>query len=247
MTVLVVAAIGGFVAGLITTIAGIGGGITLVAVLSGFLAPKAVVGLTAPVLMVGNFTRVALFRDELDRPSAGWVLAGGVPAAVLGALTLPQLPGRAIQVGMALLLLGFVAHQLFQRWRPNPRAARTTPIDARLGLPVGLALGGLSATVGGAGPIAAPYFHARGLHRGAFAATSAMANGVLHLVKTGIFLGSGILALSHLPASAVAAVTVAAGNRAGKVVLGRISEATFVRLLLIAVTAAAIRLLVVDA
>lgn len=244
MTVLVVAAVGGFVAGLITTVAGIGGGITLVAVLSGFLAPKAVVGLTAPVLMVGNLTRVVMFRDELDARSAGWVLLGGAPAAVLGALTLPQLPGRAIQVGMALLLLGFVGYQLFQRWRPTPPVVREEPIDVRIGLPVGIALGGLSATVGGAGPIAAPYFHGRGLLKGRFAATSALANGVIHLLKTVVFLISGVLALSNLPASGVAAVTVAAGNRAGKAILGRISEATFVRLLLLAITAAAVRLLV---
>lgn len=246
MSVLLIAAVGGFVAGLITTVAGIGGGITLVAVLSGFLAPKAVVGLTAPVLMIGNLTRVVMFRDELDRSSAGWVMAGGIPAALAGAVTLPRLPGRAIQVGMALLLLGFVAHQLFQRWRPNPPARREDPIDARIGLPVGVALGGLSATVGGAGPIGAPYFHARGLAKGAFAATSALANGTIHAVKTVVFVVSGVLALSHLPASAVAAVTVAAGNRAGKAVLGRISEATFVRLLLLAITAAAVRLLVGD-
>lgn len=244
MTLLLVAAVGGFVAGLITTVAGIGGGITLVAVLSGFLDPKAVVGLTAPVLMIGNLSRVVMFRGELDRPAAGWVLAAGAPAAVVGAVTLPRLPGRALQVGMALLLLSFVAYQLTRRWRRPPRPVRREPVDARLGLPVGLALGGLSATVGGAGPIGAPFFHARGLRRGGFAATSALANGVIHLLKTVVFLASGVLALTHLPASAVAAVTVAAGNRAGKAVLGRISEATFVRLLLATVTVAAVRLLV---
>lgn len=252
MTVLVVAGLGGLIAGVITTVAGIGGGITLVAVLSGFLEPKAVVGLTAPVLMVGNLSRVALFRDELDLRSAGWVLAGGVPAVVLGAVALPRLPGRAIQIGMAFLLLGFVAYQLLARWRRRPdldaeadAAPTRALVDVRFGIPVGVALGGLSATVGGAGPIGAPFFHARGLTKGAFAATSALTNGTLHALKTVIFLASGILALSNVPASAVAAVTVSAGNRIGKSVLGRISEETFVRLLLATIVLAALRLLLV--
>lgn len=230
---------------MITTVAGIGGGITLIAILSGFLDPKDIVGLTAPVLAVGNVSRAALFRDELDVDASRWVLAGVVPATLAGSLLLPSLPARAIQVGMALLLLGFVAWQLVRRRRTGARSRRDGPIAAWSGLPVGVVLGGLSATVGGAGPIGAPYFSARGLTRGAFAATSAVCNGTAHAIKSAVFLATGLLAVAHLPASLVAAVTVTIGNRLGKGLLGRMSEATFVRLLLLAITVAAVRLLLV--
>ncbi|MBW3618898.1 MAG: sulfite exporter TauE/SafE family protein [Actinobacteria bacterium] len=241
MTLLVLAAVGGFAAGVITTVAGIGGGISLVALLSLVAEPRAVVGLTAPVLMIGNGTRYLMFRGELDRPAAGWLLAGAVPAAIAGALLLPRLPGRAIQVGMGLLLLTFVAVQLLRQRRDEP--ARSEAIAAPAGLPVGVALGGLSATVGGAGPVNAPYLHARGLRKGAFAATNAATNGTVHALKTLVFVLNGILTVGNLGAAAAAAATVTLGNRVGQVLLGRISEEAFVRLLLVAVTIAAVRLL----
>lgn len=241
MTLLVLATLGGFGAGFITTVAGIGGGISLVALLSLVADPREVVGLTAPVLMIGNGTRYLMFRREADRPAAGWLLAGAVPAAVAGALLLPRLPGRAIQVGMGVLLLTFVVVQLVRGRLRRP--ARIAAVPAPLGLPVGVALGGLSATVGGAGPINAPYLHARGLRKGAFAATNALTNGTVHGLKTAVFLTNGILTVGNLGAAAAASVTVTLGNRAGRAVLGRISEEVFVRLLLVAVTIAAVRLL----
>lgn len=241
MTLLTLAAAGGFAAGMLTTVAGIGGGISLVALLSLVAEPREVVGLTAPVLMIGNGTRFVMFRGELDRPAAGWLLVGAVPTAVAGALLLPRLPGRAIQVGMGLLLLTFVVFQLVRERLDRP--PRTAAIAAPVGLPVGLALGGLSATVGGAGPVNAPYLHARGLRKGAFAATNAVTNGAVHALKTAVFALNGVLTVGNLGAAAVAAVTVTLGNRAGQAVLGRISEELFVRLLLVAVSVAALRLL----
>lgn len=239
--IVVLAAAGGLAAGLITTVAGIGGGISLVALLSVVLEPKDVVALTAPVLMVGNFSRVTMFRDQLDRPASLWILGGALPAAVAGALLLPRLPGRSIQIGMGVLLLGFVVAQLIRRQRARP--ARDRPIAAAVGLPVGVALGGISATVGGAGPISAPYLHARLLRKGGFAATNALTNGTIHTVKTTVFIATGLLTLGHLTAAAAAAVTVTIGNRLGKTVLDRISEAVFVRLLLVGISVAAVRLL----
>jgi uncharacterized membrane protein YfcA len=237
----VLAAAGGLAAGVITTVAGIGGGISLVALLSLVLDPREVVGLTAPVLMIGNGTRLAMFRGELDRPASGWLLAGAVPAAIAGALLLPRLPARGIQVGMGVLLLTFVAVQLVRERLERP--PREAAIAAPVGLPVGLALGGLSATVGGAGPVSAPYLHARGLRKGAFAATSALTNGTTHAFKTLVFVANGVLTIGHLGAAAAASVTVTLGNRAGQAILGRMSEAAFVRVLLVAVTVAAVRLL----
>lgn len=228
---------------MITTVAGIGGGITLIAILSAFLDPKQIVGLTAPVLAIGNVTRAAMFPEAVDAPAVRWTLPGVVPAALVGAVALPALPARGIQLAMGIFLLAFVAHQLVRAARGST-IVRRDPVDVRVGLPVGVVLGGLSATVGGAGPICAPYLHARGLTRGSYAATNAWINGTAHVIKTVVFLVSGVLALTSLPASAAAAVTVTLGNRVGKSVLGRISERTFVRILIVTIALAGIRLLV---
>lgn len=238
---LVLAGAGGLFAGFLTTVAGVGGGLTLIAVLSGFtpLDPKEVVGLTAPVLLLANAQRAWLFRAHIERPVAGWFLVGAVPAVVVAAATLPHLPARAIQIGIALLLLVFVAERLMRRSSPP---AVGVPLRGFVG--VGSASGILSATVGGSGPFSAPFFNGYGLARHRFVGTNASVNAVQHLLKTAVFAVVGVLTVPVLPVAALAAATSMIGNKLGELVLDRISERTFVDLLLVALTIAAVRLLV---
>jgi uncharacterized membrane protein YfcA len=237
----VLAAAGGVAAGFLTTVAGIGGGLTLVAMLSGFtpLTPTEVIGLTAPVLLVANAQRAWTYRDRIDGRVTGRFLAGGVPAAVVAAAALPRLPTRAIQVGIALLLLGFVAERLVRR---GATPAVTVPLPGFAG--VGLISGALSATVGGSGPFSAPFFTGRGLVKESFVATNAACNGTHHAIKTVTYALVGVITAPLLPTAAVAGVAVVVGNHLGGLVLGRITERTFVNLLLVALTIAAVRLLV---
>lgn len=235
------AGLGGLLAGFLTTVAGVGGGLTLIALLSGFtpLDPKEVVGLTAPVLLLSNAQRAWLFRGHIERDVGGWFLVGAVPAVIVAAATLPRLPARAIQVGIALLLLTFVAERLARRSSPP---AIGVPLRGFVG--VGAASGVLSATVGGSGPFSAPFFNGYGLARHRFVGTNASVNAVQHLLKTFVFALVGVLTVPVLPIAALAAVTSMVGNKLGELVLDRISERVFVNLLLIALTVAAIRLLI---
>ncbi len=238
---LLLAGVGGLIAGFLTTVAGVGGGLTLIAALSGFtpLGPKEVVGLTAPVLLLSNAQRAWLFRGHVERAVAGWFLVGAVPAVIVAAATLPRLPTRAIQIGIALLLLTFVAERLVRRSSPP---AIGVPLRGFAG--VGAASGILSATVGGSGPFSAPFFNGYGLARHRFVGTNASVNAVQHLLKTVVFAVVGVLTVPVLPVAALAAATSMVGNWLGESVLDRISERTFVNLLLVALTIAAVRLLV---
>lgn len=238
---LVLAGVGGVFAGFLTTVAGVGGGLALIAALSGLtpLDPKEVVVLTAPVLLVGNGQRAVAYRSSIDRPVTGWFLLGGVPAAIGGAAALPYLPARAIQIGIGLLLLAFVAERIVRR---GSRPA--VPMGVRPFALVGLATGILSATVGGSGPFSAPFFSGRGLTRHGFVATNAVCNGTQHAVKLVTYAATGLLTWSLAPVAAIATAAIVVGNAAGGVVLGRMREETFVRLLLVALTVAAVRLLV---
>lgn len=240
VTTLVLAGLGGLFAGFLTTVAGVGGGLALIAALSGFtpLDPKEVVGLTAPVLLLSNTQRAWLFREHIEERVSVWFLVGAVPAVIVGAATLPRLPARAIQIGIALLLLTFVAERLLRR---GARPAISVPLRGFTG--VGAVSGLLSATVGGSGPFSAPFFNGYGLARHRFVGTNASVNAVQHLLKTVVFALVGILTVPVLPVAAIAAVTSMLGNTLGGRVLDRISERTFVNLLLVALTIAAVRLL----
>lgn len=237
---LVLAGVGGVFAGFLTTVAGVGGGLALIAALSGFtpLDPKEVVVLTAPVLLVGNAQRAVAYRRSIDRPVTAWFLVGGVPAAIGGAALLPYLPARAIQIGIALLLLAFVGERIVRRGTSPAVTVGVRPFAV-----VGLVTGVLSATVGGSGPFSAPFFSGHGLTRHGFVATNAACNGTQHAVKVATYVATGLLTWRLAPVVAIATAAVVVGNTVGGVVLGRISEEMFVRLLLVALTVAAIRLL----
>lgn len=237
---LALAGVGGLLAGFLTTVAGVGGGLALIAALSGFtpLDPKEVIGLTAPVLLLSNAQRAWLFRAHIERPVVGWFLLGAGPCVVAAAASLPRLPARAIQVGIAVLLLSFVAERVLRRSSPP---AVTVPLRGFVG--VGAASGALSATVGGSGPFSAPFFNGYGLARHRFVGTNASANAVQHLLKTAVFAVVGVLTVPVLPVAALAAITSMIGNKLGELVLDRISERMFVNLLLVALTVAAVRLL----
>lgn len=195
--------------------------------------------LSAVVLLVANASRAWMFRPSIDVAVSRWFLVGAVPAAAVGGLLLPFVPARAVQVGVAVLLLVFVAERVARGRGEKPRVS----VPLRAFAAVGAVSGLLSATVGGSGPFSAPFFNARGLNKEGFVATNAASNGTVHAVKTVAFLVTGLLTSALLVPTAVAAGAVVLGNKAGQLVLGRMREETFVRLLLVALTVAAVRLL----
>lgn len=231
----------GLGAGLLTTVAGIGGGLVLIAALSGFtdLEPAEVVVLTAPVLLVANAMRAWIYRARVDRPLVTHYLVGAVPAAIAAAWLLPRLPARGLQIAIAIVLLGFVAERLLRPDRPP--AIRITLWGFVL---VGAFSGATSATVGGSGPISAPFLAGRGLTKQSFVGTGAVCDGSVHAVKAAAYIAAGLLVPPLLPVVAVATAGVIVGNVAGGRILSRLSETAFVRVLLAALVVAAIRLLV---
>lgn len=238
---IVLAATGGFIAGAITSVVGFGGGLVLVAMLSTVVSPHEVVALTAPVLMLGNVHRSWIFRSEVDPLVLRWFVIGAIPATLAGAMMLPQLPADGLRFAMGLFLVAFVIRETITFNR------------RRTGLPLpmlgvaGLANGGVSATIGGGGPLSAPFLHAYGLVRGAFIGTESAGSAVVQGLKSLVFAVMGLLTIGHLPASVIAVVSISVGNRAGQSLLMRVSDRLFQRMLLAMLILLGIRLMVAAA
>lgn len=233
------AAAGGMAAGIITCLAGVGGGIVLIVLLSSVLPAPDVVALTAPVFLIGNLDRAWLFRGDVDRSIAPWFAVGAVPAATMGSVVLGDLPASMVQTGIAVVVLTFVTLRLLPRGR-NWRVA--VPMPAFIA--VGALNGGVSAVAGGGGLMTAPFLHAHGLSRGSFVGTDSLFGVIINLIKTLVYLVSGLLVTGDLWISASAALAMAGGNRVGRRLLRTISPRVFERLLLAVLTVAGIRLLV---
>ena len=233
----------GLVAGALTTIAGLGGGILLIAVLSQFWPPAMVLGATAPALFVGNASRAMLLRREVDWRMAGRFSLAAIPCAFAASLVAAALPAAWLRRGIAGLLVAFVADEL---WHGRRASRDATTVSPWLATVAGAIAGTVSGLTGGAGFVATPLLDRLGLAPARLVATSAVCMALVHLSK-GIGFGVGaVLTTALVPLALALAVGVMAGNALGVRVLRGMPEKLFRRCLLGALAIAALQLIVVS-
>src|SRR5688572_16431765 len=98
----------GVLAGVLTTVAGMGGGLFLQLSLSMIWGPTVALATSSIALLVGNLHRTALYRKSVNWPIAKRFALGAAPGAVLGALLVVAVPPWAVNVlmlGMTLLTI----------------------------------------------------------------------------------------------------------------------------------------------
>lgn len=197
----------GFFAGILTTIAGMGGGLLLVLGLSLAWGPGPALAATAAALLVGNIHRVWLFQRHVNRRIVTAFAAGAVPGAFLGAVFVVALPERVIVIAMAALTILAVLRAA-NRLPWTPRASHLVPGGAFIGLMTGAA--------GGAGVLTGPLFMAAGLEGTAYVASTSAAAALMHTSRV-IGYGTGGLFTKSIAGYAVAlAVSIISGNLVGR-------------------------------
>ncbi|MCS6798254.1 MAG: sulfite exporter TauE/SafE family protein [Myxococcota bacterium] len=210
----VVAALG-LLAGVLTTIAGLGGGMLLVVSLGLLERPAVALAATAPALLVGNVHRLWADRASIDRTIGRAVAAGALPGAFLGGWLAVSVPEQVLgwvflaAVGLALLReIGWLV------WKP-----RTT----RLALLAALG-GALTATSGAGQLVLTPLLLACGLRGARLVATSALTAAATHVGRIVAYGLGGWLTRETLAASALLAASILTGNVLGRRVRDRIDE-----------------------
>lgn len=207
-------AIGGLLAGALSTVTGMGGGIALVAVLSLALGPHVALATTAPALLVGNLHRTTRHRHHIDRPIAKQFAIGALPGALLGgvlSVALPELALAALLVGVNVLALG----RAYGRFELRPRPAWVVPI----------AFGaGTVAATSGAGVLVAPLLVAGGLTGEALVATASFVAIVLHVGRLAGYGISGLLGGAAFGSSLVLAIFLVSGNHLGERLRARLGK-----------------------
>ena len=211
----------GLSAGVLTTLAGQGGGLFLLLLCSVLLGPRAALAITAPALLIGNLHRAILFRRLIDRPVALRMILGAVPGAFVGGL----LAGRLPEWGLHVLLVGITALSVARAlgWVvfEVPRAA--------LG-PAGFVVGAMTGTSGGAGVLFAPVLLSAGLRGTAFVGTIATVAFATHLGRVVAYASSGLFTRELLAPIIVVALAITLGNAVGERVRARLSASTTTRL-----------------
>lgn len=197
----------GAIAGILTTLAGQGGGLFLLLATSVLLGPHAALAITAPALLLGNLHRAVLFRKHIQRALAARMIAGAVPGAFIGGLLAGVTPAWVLQVMLVGLTLLSLA-----------RALKWLRFDVpRWGLgPAGLVIGGMTGTAGGAGVLFAPVLLSTGLTGAAYVGTLSTIAFATHVGRVVAYASNGVFSRELAVPTLVVALAITAGNAVGE-------------------------------
>ena len=205
----------GVAAGVLTTVAGLGGGMMLQLSISLLDSPAVALAATAPALLLGNLHRASLFREHVDRPVAMAFALGALPGSLLGGLLAVSVPEEALRWAMLVMTAAAITRAL-GCWKWTPPAGALVP--------AGFLIGALAASTGGAGMLAGPLLLACGLRGDRYVATGAMCSVAMHIGRLTAYGFAGLLHGRVLLFAAVLAVTILTGNAIGKRLRTRIGE-----------------------
>lgn len=212
------------VAGLLTAtlsgVLGMGGGVTLLGVMTAVLPAPVVVPLHGVVQLVSNFTRtLGLVRHVVWR-----IFAIYVPPMVLGLAAATALWSgdklTYMRPGVGLLLLAFL---VLRRRAPRLRA-----LPMWTYAPLGLVIGFASVWIGAVGPLLAPFFLRDELDPKQVIATKAACQSAAHLLKIPAFMVLGFEFGDHGPLLLGLVAVVIVGTLIGRAILDKIDRARFV-------------------
>ncbi|MGM0584192.1 MAG: TSUP family transporter [Pseudomonadota bacterium] len=207
-----------FLTSLMTAAFGLGGGVTLLAVLALLLPPAALIPVHGLVQLASNAGRAALMRREAARGPLLPFLGGAALGAALGGVAAVDLPGAWVELGVG----GFVI------WAALGRAPAAV---SRFAGAAGFVSTLLTMFFGATGPFVAAYVRTLELGRAAHVATTAVMMTAQHALKVVAF---GLLGFAFGPWLVPVAAMAAAGflgTLAGRRLLMRGSEARFRRVL----------------
>lgn len=219
MGILIALGVAALLTAAISAILGMGGGITLLGLMTVLLLPRDVVPLHGVVQMCSNLTRTIAFLKHVQ-----WrFFAVYAPGSVVGILIARALWSDEkmswFKPAIGVFILAFLL------WRRRSKKRRNLPLYVYA--PVGLGVGFLTIFVGATGPFLAPFMLRDDFEKESVIATKAACQMWLHLLKIPAFLSLGFDYRPHAPLLAVLVLAVIIGTYFGKALLSRISPERF--------------------
>lgn len=222
-----------FIAEIIGTISGFGSSILFVPIASIFLPFKDVLAITAVFHVFSNLSKIALFRQNLDKQI---VLKLGLPAVIfviIGALLTKYIPQREIELGMNIILV-FLA--IFLMIQGNKKIEQSNG-NLYAG---GVISGFLAGLIGTGGAIRGITLAAFNLEKNVFVATSAMIDLGVDSSRALIYIINGYFLKEYLILIPFLIGISLAGSYIGKLLLNKIPDVMFKYLVLILIIATSI-------
>jgi uncharacterized protein len=207
----------------VSNLAGGGGSLILVPVVSALAGPKAV----APILNVGELigepVRVALFWKHIRWDITRRYLPGALAGALCAALLFKSIEAPWMKLVIGLFLVSTVVQY---RFGERERSFRMRPAYF---VPLGVLVGFLSTLIGSIGPVLNPFYLNCGVEKEALIGTKTVNSFALDIAQVGLYGWLGILDQRLAAYGIAVGIGAIVGNVIGKKLLARISSRAFRR------------------
>lgn len=206
--------------GVISGVVGTGSSILLIPALTYVFGAKEAVPIMALASVMGNLSRIYLWRHSIRFKPLFYYLLPGIPAVVLGANTLWIMPEKWLNIGMGMffILMIPVIHLL----RKHQIKMKTYQV-----IIAGAVIGYLTGIVFSTGPLTIPIFSAYGLTLGPLLATEAAASFVIYLTKALTFSQLGAVNSFILICGVLVGCGLTVGNYLGKKLVLKLTPKLF--------------------
>ncbi|NVK42841.1 MAG: sulfite exporter TauE/SafE family protein [Oceanospirillaceae bacterium] len=214
---------------------GLGGGVTLLAVMAQVMPALAIVPVHGVVQLGSNAGRVFLMREHINWRIVAYFFGGSLVGGLVGGQIVVTLPAATLQLVLGLFIL-------FTQWGPMPKPSA----DSR-GMGV-VATSGILSTlltmfVGATGPFVAVVIKLFGLSRFAHVGTFSACLVTQHSIKIVVFGILGFAFGAYVPLMAAMVATGFMGTWAGRHFLVKSTDERFGRWLNVILSLLAARLL----
>lgn len=206
--------------GVISGVVGTGSSILLIPALTYVFGAKEAVPIMALASVMGNLSRIYLWRHSIRFKPLFYYLLPGIPAVILGANTLWIMPEKWLNIGMGMffILMIPVIHLI----RKHQIKMKTSQV-----IIAGAVIGYLTGVVFSTGPLTIPIFSAYGLTLGPLLATEAAASFVIYLTKALTFSQLGAVNSFIFISGGLVGCGLTVGNYLGKKLVLKLTPKLF--------------------
>jgi hypothetical protein len=229
-------AFGALLGSTVSGVTGVGGGMVFLPFLVFTVGAKYAVPYLSMLLLVANVSRAWFAHQGIDWKVWRHFCLGAVPGAALGALLYTYLPPFWITKALGVYLIAYVILSYTKATWPKEATLKSISI---VGVPAGL----VSAVVGGSGPVVVPWLLRYGLIKETFIGTEAVGAAAIHVVKLGVWGGTGMIRTSDILLLLPLSVLMIAGSWAGTALVTRMPVRLFRSILIVALAVIGLRFL----
>jgi len=226
LTIAAVLFIAAFLAWLLSTVAGGGGGMLMIPIVTWVVRPQAVAPAITLGHVIGSPIRIWMFWDHIDWKIVAWYLPGAVAGAIVGGWIFASMEGHAIKIIAALFLLSTIFQYRFGE------ARRSFPMRAWVFLPVAFVVAMVSGIVGEAGPVLNPFYLNYGTLKEDMIGTKSVNSFLMHLTKMSTYAAFGIMTREFIVYGLAIGAAATLASWVGKLLLKRMDEDRFTQIVI---------------